>query len=87
MAKMSVRTTFALDPQTAAALDHLALRWGVSKSEALRRAVQVAAVVEESDRSDAMAALAELRERLGLDEEKADRWIAEIRAERRASRP
>jgi hypothetical protein len=88
MAKMSVRATFALDPETADALDRLARRWGVSKSEALRRAVNVAAVVEDADpRSDVLAALTELQERLGLDERTADRWIAELRAERSASRP
>lgn len=85
---MSVRATFALDPETAESLDRLAQRWGVSKSEALRRSVAAAATVEEADpASDALAALTSLQERLGLDAAKAERWIARIRAERRAARP
>ena len=83
-----IKVTYSLDAETVELLERVSRRWGVSKSEALRRAVQVAAIVEESDpRSDVVAALAELQERLGLDDEKAERWINEIRAERRASRP
>ncbi|MCX6879320.1 MAG: ribbon-helix-helix protein, CopG family [Verrucomicrobia bacterium] len=39
MAPMSVRTTVAFDPVSAARLERLAKRWGVSKSETLRRAL------------------------------------------------
>ena len=39
MASMTVRTTVAFDPATAARLERLARRWGVSKSEALRRSL------------------------------------------------
>lgn len=42
MATMTVRTTVAFDPATAARLERLAKRWGVSKSEALRRALEKA---------------------------------------------
>jgi Ribbon-helix-helix protein, copG family len=41
MAIMTVRTTVAFDPATAARLERLAKRWGVSKSEALRRALEL----------------------------------------------
>lgn len=40
MATMTVRTTVAFDPATAARLERLATRWGVSKSETLRRALE-----------------------------------------------
>ncbi len=40
MATMTVRTTVAFDPASAARLERLALRWGVSKSETLRRALE-----------------------------------------------
>ncbi len=40
MATMTIRTTVAFDPATAARLERLARRWGVSKSEALRRALE-----------------------------------------------
>ena len=40
MAIMTVRTTVAFDPASAARLERLAMRWGVSKSETLRRALE-----------------------------------------------
>lgn len=39
---MSIRTTVSFDPATVARLERLAKRWGVSKSETLRRALQKA---------------------------------------------
>jgi hypothetical protein len=42
MATMTVRATYALDPETVGTLERLARRWGVSKSAALRRAIQAA---------------------------------------------
>ena len=87
MPKMTVRSTFALDPETAQALDRLADRWSVSKSEALRRAVNAAATVEDVDSANrARAALAELIESVGLDATKADEWVRSVRAERTAGR-
>lgn len=46
MASMTIRTTVAFDPATVARWERLAKLWGVSKSEALRRAL---AVVEEAN--------------------------------------
>lgn len=43
MATMTIRTTVAFDPATVARWERLAKRWGVSKSEALRRALEAAA--------------------------------------------
>jgi Ribbon-helix-helix protein, copG family len=42
MAIMTVRTTVAFDPATAQRLERLAKRWGISKSETLRRALEAA---------------------------------------------
>lgn len=42
MATMTIRTSVAFDPATAARLERLAKRWAVSKSEALRRALEKA---------------------------------------------
>jgi hypothetical protein len=42
MASMTVRTTVAFDPATAARLERLAKRWGISKSETLRRVLEKA---------------------------------------------
>jgi predicted DNA-binding protein len=87
MAKMTVRSTFALDPETVEALDRLARRWGASKSEVLRRVIGIASKVEDVDAaSDALAALDELQGLLGLDEAQADEWVARIRAERSEGR-
>lgn len=41
MAALTVRTTVAFDPATAARLERLAKRWGVSKAETLRRALEL----------------------------------------------
>jgi predicted transcriptional regulator len=88
MAKMTIRSTFALDPETVAELDRLAERWNVSKSEVVRRIVHTAAVIDETDAAyDAIAALKELQKRLALTEEQADEWVRQIRAEREAAGP
>jgi Ribbon-helix-helix protein, copG family len=42
MATMTIRSTYALDVETVRKLEDLARRWGVSKSEALRRSVRAA---------------------------------------------
>ena len=39
---MTIRTTVAFDPATVARWERLTKRWGVSKSEALRRALEAA---------------------------------------------
>lgn len=44
MATMTVRTSVAFDPATAARLERLAKRWGLSKSETLRRALESAEI-------------------------------------------
>lgn len=40
MATMTIRTTVAFDPSTVARWERLAKKWGVTKSEALRRALE-----------------------------------------------
>ena len=42
MATMTIRTTVAFDPATAARLERLAKRWDISKSETLRRVLEKA---------------------------------------------
>jgi len=85
---MTVRSTFALDPDTAQALERLAARWGVSKSAALRRAVAGASRAEGVDPAvEALEALDTLQERMGMEDATATKWIGAVQAERRASRP
>lgn len=81
MAKKTIRSTFALDAETVANLDRLAAKWGLSKSETLRRIVETAARVDEVDASaEAIAALRELQDRLALTPEKTEAWLRETRA-------
>lgn len=42
MATMTIRTTVAFDPATVARWERLTKRWGTTKSEALRRALEAA---------------------------------------------
>jgi hypothetical protein len=42
MATMTIRTTVAFDPATVACWERLTKRWGTSKSETLRRALEAA---------------------------------------------
>jgi len=82
MAVMTIKSTYSLDPATVRALEDLARRWGVSKSEALRRVIRAAA----SDRSPAaIEALDALQRSLSLSPNKARAWAQRSRAERKAS--
>jgi hypothetical protein len=77
-----------MDPETVRMLDALARRWGVSKSEALRRSIRHAAV-DPGASSDAMSrlkALDRLQDSLAIGARRAGRWAAEARAERQANR-
>lgn len=80
MAKKTIRSTFALDPEAVAALDRLSAKWGMSKSETVRRLIEAAARVEEVDASSkALAALDDLQDALALTQEQADAWVRQIR--------
>jgi Arc/MetJ-type ribon-helix-helix transcriptional regulator len=84
MAKMTVRSTYALDPESVRRLERISRRWGVSKSEALRRAIRRLSPDENGDGGDALAALTELQRSLKLTPAKAERWIRDVRRERAA---
>lgn len=86
MATQTIKTTYSLDVETVRTLEALARRWGVSKSAALRRAIQASAKLKAADGGrDALRALDELQRSLGLTAETAARWQKSLRAERRAS--
>jgi hypothetical protein len=51
MATMTIRTTVAFDPATVARWDRLTKRWGTSKSETLRRALEAAEKVATTPRT------------------------------------
>lgn len=85
MAITTVKTTYALDVGTVRALEALARRWGVSKSEALRRAIRAAAGQGPQREHDAVEALNKLQRSLRLTPAKARAWADRTRTERRAS--
>lgn len=85
MASTSIRSTYSLDAETLRALEDMARRWKVSKSEALRRAIRMAAAKSELGTRSALHALDLMQEILELDEEASRRWERENRAERRAT--
>jgi predicted transcriptional regulator len=84
MQTMTHRTTFALDETTAHRLKRLAARWQVSQAEVVRRSVEQAEKLAESQKSDPVALLQRLHEEGGgLDPKKADAYLAEVYEDRK----
>ncbi len=86
MTSKVIRATYALDAETVRLLNDLADRQGTSKSEAIRRAIRLAAERAVEEAADPAAALEAFQQELALSPESAAEWIAEIRAERDAGR-
>ena len=82
---MLYRTTFALDAETVRRIRGLAARWRVSQAEAVRRAVARAAE-EQAAAADPVDSLRRYHSRGGIDPQRADLFLAEVRAERDAWR-
>ncbi len=88
MATPTVKSTYSMDLETVRTLEAVARRWGVSKSEALRRAIRAAAAQTAPGHPEpALAALEELQRGLKLTPLAAAAWERAVRAERRASSP
>ena len=86
MATTTVKSTYSLDVETARALENMARRWGVSKSEALRRAIRAArSGAADAEGPEALSALDALQRKLHLDRRATARWARRARDERRAS--
>lgn len=85
MAVSTIKTTYSLDVETVRTLERMARKWKVSKSEALRRAIRIAAAQPEAERLSPVQALDALQTSLDLDAEGAARWERRVAAERRAS--
>lgn len=92
---MTIRTTVAFDPATVARWERLTKRWGVTKSETLRRALEAA----EKEIAKTPAPHAEQPDFTGMSPAQildwiaahpllpagsGNRWSAEIKAERQA---
>ena len=86
MATPTIKSTYSLDLGTVRALETLARRWNVSKSEALRRAIQASAggAPNESSRW-ALEALDEAQASLRLPASRARSWARSVQTERRAT--
>ena|SRR5436190_20358862 len=85
MATTTIKSTYSLDVDTVRALDAIARRWRVSKSEALRRAIRIAAHLPHVGPAESTTALNALQRSLKLTTRAADRWRQEVRSERRTS--
>ncbi len=79
-----IKTTYSLDVDSVRALEEMANRWQVSKSEALRRAIRAASAALPSENDLASEALDRLQDSLALAPDAANRWVDDVRAERRA---
>jgi hypothetical protein len=82
-----VKATYALDLASVQALEKMAQRWAVSKSEALRRAIRAAAAAEAPGGASGVDRLVRLQRALGLTPRKAAAWARDVRTERRAGSP
>lgn len=85
MVTPTIRSTYVMDVATMQALERIARRWKVSKSEALRRAIRSAAEQQPAESGDALQALDQLQRSLKLTPARARAWARTVRGERRAA--
>ena len=85
MAVTTIKSTYSLDVETVRALEALARRWNVSKSEVLRRAIRAAAGDENQRVKKKLEALDRWQASLKAQGIDFAAWEQEARAERRAS--
>lgn len=85
MATTTIKSTYSLDVESVRALEELAGRWGVSKSEALRRAIRSEAGRQPARGGDALAALDQLQASLRSRNIDLDQWAREVESERQAA--
>jgi hypothetical protein len=72
--RTSIKSTYALDGDTIRKLDRVAARWQVSKSEAMRRAIEVVAREQAEKAPSPLAALDQLQKSLKLTAHRARKW-------------
>jgi hypothetical protein len=87
MAIPKIKATYTLDAETVRLLERMSRRWGVSKSEALRRAIRTSAAGDGTETDPRLAALDRLQRAADLSASTAAAWARNVRAERRAGRP
>ncbi|MGO9455354.1 MAG: ribbon-helix-helix protein, CopG family [Candidatus Binataceae bacterium] len=82
MARTSIKSTYALDVETIRKLDRVAARWKVSKSEVLRRAIDVVARDQLGETPPPLQALDELQKSVKLTRKRIEQWSRKVRSER-----
>lgn len=82
MARTSIKSTYSLDVETVRKLDRVAARWKVSKSEVLRRAIEVVARDQLGEPPPPLQALDELQKSVKLTKQRTEKWSREVRIER-----
>ncbi len=85
MARTAIKSTYALDVETVRKLERVAAQWHVSKSEVLRRAIDLVARDQLASVSSPLQALDELQESVGLTKQQTESWALEVRRERAKS--
>lgn len=85
MAIPKIKATYSLDVETIRTLERMARRWGVSKSEALRRAIGTAAAQAGAGGGGTLEVLNQLQNAVALSPSQAREWVSRARAERRAT--
>ena len=85
MATATIKSTYSLDVESLRALEELARRWGVSTSEALRRAIRSEASRQPVRGGDALAALDQLQASLRARNVDLEQWAREVESGRWAA--
>jgi len=84
MAITAIKSTYSLDVATVRRLERIAARWRVSKSEALRRAINAAAEMD-SEAATPLEALDKLHASLKLNGTQLEKWSREAARERKSA--
>jgi hypothetical protein len=80
------KVTYSLKPETVNRVEELAVKWGVPKSEVIRRAIdQVARGERLTPKLTPLQALNELQTFAGIPQKQAEKFNREVRDSRRAS--
>ena len=77
MAILKIKATYSLDEVTIRDLERLAKHLGISKSEALRRAIRIAADAELQPGAEQLAALEALQQSISESDVDVEAWIQE----------
>ena len=85
MAVTTIKSTYSLDVESVRALEDLARRWEVSKSEVLRRAIRSAAASVEPATAAAIDALDRLQESVRERGVNVEQWERDLATERDAA--